>query len=395
MKRIAFFAIVVATLLAPVTVFAQAVGQRTSVGYLNSGYSLGYRGFGGYGFGFSRRVWGGTYGDLLYQQPTQYIDYQKPVYRGEVSSADIARELYNASYDAYGGRLHRTDAWANRIMNARADMGLPAGVISTAPVNASLWLTTHPDQTPSTLASVDETESVATVAPPIAAQIVMDQNATSQSPDSSSKKAPAVTRSVPLHRNSAANDTQPSNPTALLVRPNTSPSVHADRSQQQANATLAGMAVGRGDAAFQRGAYDEAREHYLRATVALSTEAGPHIAHGLACFATGDLSTAAGSLRQGFALAPELAFAEIDLRDLYGDPSDFNRQLETLNEHLDAQPDHADAWFVKGFVSHYTGNDAVARAAFNRYRNQVSEDLLADGFIDRVLARNDSDAAAE
>ncbi len=394
MKRIAL-TILLVTMVAPATLLAQAVGQRTSVGYLNSGYSLGYRGFGGYGYGFTNRFWGGTYGDLLYQQPTQYLDYQKPVYRGNVSSAEIAQQMYKASYDAFGGRLHRTDAWAARVMNARQREGLPTNAISIAPVNESLWLANRDE--PANTKFVPLTENQAeTESDPYSTHPPIENDDATQAANESQmqSKPPDATSQVEL-RDIVDTDVDDSHPAAILVRPNTPASSEPTTPQLQSNATLAGMAVGRGDAAFHRAAYAEAREHYLRATVALPDEAGPHIAHGLACFALGDYAAAARSLRTGFDRAPDLAHADIDLRDLYGKPSDFERQVRSLDEHLIARPNHAEAWFVKGFVSHYIAKDAAARSAFQRYRTLVSEDLLADGFIDRVLAVEVADRAGD
>jgi len=386
MKRIALM-IMLVSMVAPATLFAQAVGQRTSVGYLNSGYSLGYRGFGGYGYGFTNRFWGGTYGDLLYQQPTQYLNYQMPVYCGNVSSAQIAQQMYNASYDAFGGRLHRTDAWAARVMNARRQEGLPANAISTAPVNESLWLANRDENTITKSVPLNEIETQTGMDTPAALPPVLYDDA-AQPVRESKTHPPVVTSQIEL-RDVVETDSDDSHPAAILVRPNTHAANELAAPQRQSNATLAGMAVGRGDAAFHRGAYAEAREHYLRATVALPDEAGPHIAHGLACFSLGDYAAAARSLRTGFDRAPNLAYAEIDLRDLFGKPSDFERQVRSLDEHLAKRTNHAEAWFVKGFVSHYTGKDAAAGSAFQKYRTLVSEDLLADRFIDRILVEDD------
>ncbi len=392
MKRIALTLLLV-LMVAPATLYAQAVGQRTSVGYLDSGYSLGYRGIGGYGYGFTNRFWGGTYGDLLYQQPTQYLNYQKPVYRGNVSSAQIAQQMYNASCDAFGRRLHRTDAWAARVMNARRQEGLPANAISTAPVNESLWLANRDEHTITKSVPLNEIEPQTELDTPAALPPVVYDDAAQPAKESQSH-LPVATSQIEL-RDVVETNADESHPAAILVRPNTPASNEPVTPQLQSNATLAGMAVGRGDAAFHRAAYADAREHYLRATVALPDEAGPHIAHGLACFALGDYAAAARSLRTGFDRAPDLAQAEIDLRDLYGKPSDFERQVRSLDEHLIARPNHAEAWFVKGFVCHYTGKDAAARSGFQRYRTLVSEDLLADAFIDRVLAEGVADRAGD
>lgn len=375
------------------TVNAQAVDQRSTVGYINSGYSLGYRGFGGYGFGFSNRAWGGGYGDLLYQQPTQYVDYGRPVYRGSDTTAEIAQSMYRAAYDAYGGQLQRTDEWASRVLNARQQFGTPAAAISSAPMNDSLWLTRReqPARQSDAVAEYRPLPSAPTTGsnntfPPQAIENLPTPQATMATNDNGvtrSELRPIESRQSEITAPSRPTDTSASPAAAgrQVGLPLMDGSLH-----DSSNPALAAMAVGRGDAAFRRGAYEVAREHYLRACVAMANEAGPHIAHGLACFALGDYSTAARSLRTGVSHAPNLAAGAVDLRDLYGSETDFGQQRAALEKALEARQDAAAVWFVDGFVNHFTNNPSAARDAFMRYRERVAEDLLADEFIDRVLA---------
>ena len=89
-----------------------------------------------------------------------------------------------------------------------------------------------------------------------------------------------------------------------------------------------------GDRAFVEGRYGDAVHYYAKA-IEFSPEDGVlYLVLSDALFATGDYHYCGFSIRRALELNPELAALEIDKRTFYGDPTDFDRQLELLELYL-------------------------------------------------------------
>jgi hypothetical protein len=89
-----------------------------------------------------------------------------------------------------------------------------------------------------------------------------------------------------------------------------------------------------GDQAFREGRYSEAVHYYARA-VELEPERGVlHLILSDALFATGDYHYAAYSLRRALELDPAVVDEIVDKHKFYGDPGEFDRQIQILESYL-------------------------------------------------------------
>lgn len=145
-----------------------------------------------------------------------------------------------------------------------------------------------------------------------------------------------------------------------------------------------GNALGRGDKAFERGDYQDAREEYVRALVLARDDPRARIALGLAEFARGRYSDAARALRAGVARVPQIGETAFDLTQAYGVPDDLAGHREALEAHLQSNDSDVDAWFVAGFVRFFGGDRPGGLAAFDRYQSLAESDDAAAPFIARA-----------
>lgn len=156
-------------------------------------------------------------------------------------------------------------------------------------------------------------------------------------------------------------------------------------------ATAAGIAIGRGDTAFEHGEYERARDEYTQAIAVVSDAPGIRIALGLSDYALGEFEAAAHAIRRGVAQSPDLASSDFDLLDVYGQPEDSNRHRRALDEFVTQNPEDADALFLLGFVQYFSDQREAARTTFSAYRSIVPHDELADAFVEKVLGpRNET-----
>lgn len=135
-----------------------------------------------------------------------------------------------------------------------------------------------------------------------------------------------------------------------------------------------GVALGRGDKAFERGDYAEARGEYVRAVILSDSSAAARISLGISEFALGNFDDAAWAIREGVARAPHLGLASLDLREAYEHPEDLASHLAALEAVVESDPNDADAWFLLGFVRYFSGDRSGGATAFATYRSMPEAD---------------------
>ncbi len=133
---------------------------------------------------------------------------------------------------------------------------------------------------------------------------------------------------------------------------------------------------------FASGEYEEATALFQQVAREDPNNADAFLAYASARFATGDYAQAARAVQEGITLFPDIVDSAFDLRDRYGDPCDFDRQLALLEAWVRRQPDDVDALVVLGFVHHFTGRRDVAADVFLRVaRHGQAHAQLADIFL--------------
>jgi len=90
-----------------------------------------------------------------------------------------------------------------------------------------------------------------------------------------------------------------------------------------------------GDEAFREGRYSDAVHDYAKAVELEPGEGVLHLILSDALFATGDYHYAAYALRRALELDPTLVDSVVDKHSFYGDPAEFDRQLDLLERYLE------------------------------------------------------------
>jgi tetratricopeptide (TPR) repeat protein len=100
--------------------------------------------------------------------------------------------------------------------------------------------------------------------------------------------------------------------------------------QNSLNHRAASEYMALGDRAFIEGRYGDAVHYYAKAIEYSPDDGVLYLVLSDALFATGDYHYAAYAIRMALEKAPELAALGLDKREFYGDPADFDQQLELL-----------------------------------------------------------------
>jgi hypothetical protein len=132
---------------------------------------------------------------------------------------------------------------------------------------------------------------------------------------------------------------------------------------------------------FAQGDYLQARDTFRRAVVAQPKNPNARFAYGQALFALGQYQSAAEAIRQGLALDQTWPGVEMDLRNAYGDPSEFARQLGQLETYLAGHPDDATARFLLAYNLYFTGQKDRAREEFTKLAEANPLDKAPELFL--------------
>jgi hypothetical protein len=89
-----------------------------------------------------------------------------------------------------------------------------------------------------------------------------------------------------------------------------------------------------GDEAFRSGRFSDAVHEYAKAVELQPDQGVLHLILSDALFATGDYHYSAYALRRALELDPTLVDSVVDKHTFYGDPAEFDRQLELLERYL-------------------------------------------------------------
>ncbi|MCG8409408.1 MAG: hypothetical protein MI923_29740 [Phycisphaerales bacterium] len=143
-----------------------------------------------------------------------------------------------------------------------------------------------------------------------------------------------------------------------------------------------GIALGRGDKAFEDGDYDDAREEYVRAMVLAGDDARVRIALGLTEYALGSYVDASAAVRSGVSISPSLAQSSFAMKEIYGRPNDFTAHRQALEFYRKENPEDVHAMFLLGFVQYFSGQRSEGRAAFETYLANPQHDPAVEQFVE-------------
>ncbi|RME39236.1 MAG: hypothetical protein D6788_05900, partial [Planctomycetota bacterium] len=135
--------------------------------------------------------------------------------------------------------------------------------------------------------------------------------------------------------------------------------------------------VGRGNAAFLAGRYEDARREYIRAVMIDERDGHAKLLYAYANFATGDFEVAATALRRALLTTPSLMDYPVDLRVLYGNPEDLDVHLAELTAYVNARPADRAVAVLLAYIHYAIGHPAEAL----RILNPMAEGLPQDSLI--------------
>jgi len=133
--------------------------------------------------------------------------------------------------------------------------------------------------------------------------------------------------------------------------------------------------------AFRSGRYDRAADFFLLACELDCGDPASRLHAAQALFALGQFRDAVSLVRRAFELQPKLVWLKFDLRSDYGNPRDFESQVQRLRTCLRRRPKWADGWLLLGYQLLYSGRRAEAHEAFSKAAALNPADTLARRFL--------------
>ena len=111
--------------------------------------------------------------------------------------------------------------------------------------------------------------------------------------------------------------------------------------------------------------------------------AAPRIRLAQVAIARGNYGEAASRLREAETAEPGWIVNAPDIQSIFGEPTDFTRQIAKLESHVQTHPDDRDAWLVLGAEWFLSGRTAKAADVFKRLEDPARKsDVALSAFLD-------------
>ncbi len=124
-----------------------------------------------------------------------------------------------------------------------------------------------------------------------------------------------------------------------------------------------------GSSFFKKSDYSMAAKLFKRAIETQKDVPVVHIAYGDSLFALGRFDEATQAILKGLEIYPKYAEAQINRRDFYGNPSEFDAQLQRLENYVHKHPTNLNARFLLGynyfFIQDYDRADQQLQAVLS------------------------------
>ena len=137
-----------------------------------------------------------------------------------------------------------------------------------------------------------------------------------------------------------------------------------------------------GSSFFKNSDYSMAAKLFKRAIDAQKDIPVVHIAYGDSLFALGKFEEATQAILKGLQIYPKYAESQINRRDFYGNPSDFDSQLQKLENYVHRHPTNLNARFLLGynyfFIQDYAKADEQFQAVLTNKSLHSSARYLHD-----------------
>jgi len=149
--------------------------------------------------------------------------------------------------------------------------------------------------------------------------------------------------------------------------------------------------------AFRDGDYDGARRLFSYSVLDAPQNGFGELSYALALFAQENYAAAAGAIRRGLSLVPDVIDRPIDVQRMYDSEADLIEHVQTLRLHVAANPNDADAWLVLGYVLYSSGDPEGAYRALEQASQFAASDTVTAILRDaaKAVTLPESDAATE
>jgi hypothetical protein len=138
-----------------------------------------------------------------------------------------------------------------------------------------------------------------------------------------------------------------------------------------------------GDRLLRAGNLKKAEERYSQAMRAAPDLAAPRVRLAQVAIARGNYADAAGRLREAETAEPGWIVTAPDIQSIFGEPTDFTRQIAKIESHVQTHPDDRDAWLVLGAEWFLSGRTAKAADVFKRLDDPARKsDVALAAFLD-------------
>lgn len=149
--------------------------------------------------------------------------------------------------------------------------------------------------------------------------------------------------------------------------------------------------VGRGNAEFFAGQYNEARRLYVSAMLADERDGYAKFLYSLANFAAGDYEVAGMALRRAMLTTADLIEYPVNVYDLYDDRMEFDGQLSLLARYADTHPEDRSAMLLLGYLDFASGLPVRALHVLDRLTALDENDTMAALLRDAVVRVSEGD----
>ena len=132
-----------------------------------------------------------------------------------------------------------------------------------------------------------------------------------------------------------------------------------------------------GDRLFRGANLKRAEDRYEQALKTTPDAVEPRIRLAQVAICRGLYTDAARFLREAIAVDPDWLTKAPDIRVIYGEPEDFNKQVARLESHLQTNPSDRDAWVVLGAQLYLSDQPRRAADVFLRLSDRKPDPALA------------------
>jgi cytochrome c-type biogenesis protein CcmH/NrfG len=138
-----------------------------------------------------------------------------------------------------------------------------------------------------------------------------------------------------------------------------------------------------GDRLLRAGNFKKAEERYQQSLRSGPDQAAPYVRLAQLALVRGNYSEAADRFREAEVAQPGWLITAADIQPLFGEPTEFARQLGRIESHVQTHPEDRNAWLVLGAEWFLSGRTAKAADVFRRLDDPNRKpDVALAAFLD-------------